>query len=318
LLIKGSPVILIRLAFLLTILPLTAGADEKTSKTANTFDARRKELNQQYLEKLAALRKQYEADFQALQMTETAELKAKQATAMKALNLDQANQLNTEIQRVQAQAAGTQLRTLFVRNTNRGERAYFIRCPDGEWIERVVSRRSSMGYVYRLTAETPEYIELTHESGNSQHRLYDDRDMFRDEKKGKDDFITAGRGRWEYADAAARAAAELPGGLATRGTPEESADDAFAKALTAVTWKGNKRGWPEDFRFAENGLVTTTSGQIMPQRWLVVRPGHIITVNDRILDSIAVNLALGTLKSNAFSEDTPAASWDTTAISTPP
>jgi len=56
----------------------------------------------------------------------------------------------------------------------------------------------------------------------------------------------------------------------------------------------------------------------MPQRWLVVRPGHIITVNDRILDSMAVNLALGTLKSNAFSEDTPAASWDTTAISTPP
>jgi phosphotransferase system HPr-like phosphotransfer protein len=307
-----------RLVLLLTVLPLAAGADEKSSKTGNTFDARKAELSQKYVEKLAALRKQYESDFQALQQAETTELKAKQAIAMLALNLDQANQLNTEIQRVQAQAATSQLRTLFVRNTSRGERAYFIRCPDGEWIERVVSRRSSMGYVYRLTAETPEYIELTHESGKSQHRLYDDRDMFRDDKKGKDDFATAGRGRWEYADAAARAAAELPIGTEVGDIPEESADEAFAKALTAVTWKGNKRGWPEDFRFAENGLVTTTSGQIMPQRWLVVRPGHIITVNDRILDSMTVNLALGTLKSNAFSEDTPAASWDTKAITTAP
>jgi hypothetical protein len=50
---------------------------------------------------------------------------------MKALNLDQANQLNAEIQRVQSQTAASQLRTLFARNTNRGERAYFIRCPDG-------------------------------------------------------------------------------------------------------------------------------------------------------------------------------------------
>lgn len=159
---------------LLLFLSLTAVADEKKTKEATIFDARREDLNKTYAEKLAALRRQYEADFLALQQAETAALKARQETAMKALNLDQANQLNAEIQRVQSQTAASQLRTLFVRNTNRGERAYFIRCPDGEWIERVVSRRSSMAYSYRLTAETPEYIELTHESGSSTHRLYFD------------------------------------------------------------------------------------------------------------------------------------------------
>lgn len=236
---------------LLLFLPLTAVADEKKTKSANTlntFDARREDINKTYLEKLAALRKQYEADFLALQQIEAAALKARQETAMKALNLDQANQLNAEIQRVQSQTSASQLRSLFVRNTSRGERAYFIRCPDGEWIERVVSRRSSMAYSYRLTAETPEYIELTHESGSSTHRLYDDRDMFRDEKKVKD------------------------------------------------------------------GQVITTNGQTMPQRWVLVQPGHVITVNNRIIDSLTIDLEAGTLQSNAFSEDTPKASWTTKRI----
>lgn len=302
---------------LLLFLPLTAVADEKKTKSANTlntFDARREDLNKTYLEKLAALRKQYEADFLALQQTEASALKAMQETAMKALNLDQANQLNAEIQRVQSQTSASQLRTLFVRNTSRGERAYFIRCPDGEWIERVVSRRSSMAYSYRLTAETPEYIELTHESGSSTHRLYNDRDMFRDENKGKGDFATVGRGHWEYADAAARAAAELPTGSARAETPEETAAGKFSEALTTVTWKGLRGGWPEDFRFAKDGHVITTNGQTMPQRWILVQPGHVITVNDRIIDSLTIDLEAGTLQSNAFSEDTPKASWTTKRI----
>lgn len=306
---------ILRFALLLATLPITASADDKTARSRSTYDAQREELNQKYVEKLAALRKQYEADFEALQQSEATELKARQATAMKALKLEQANQLDAEIQRVQSQTAASQLRTLFVRNTTRGERAYFIRCPDGEWIERIVSRRSSAGHSYRLTAETPEYIELTHESGSSQHRLYEDRDMYC-AKTGKGDFVTAGRGRWEYADAAARAAAELPMNAGIVKTPEELAADTFTKELAAVSWKGKKGGWPDDFRFAENGLVTTASGVVMPQRWFIVRPGHIITVNDRILDSITVNLQDGTLKSYAFSEDTPKASWNTETIPT--
>lgn len=93
---------------LLLFLSLTAVADEKKTKEATIFDARREDLNKTYAEKLAALRRQYEADFLALQQAETAALKARQETAMKALNLDQANQLNAEIQRVQSQTAASQ------------------------------------------------------------------------------------------------------------------------------------------------------------------------------------------------------------------
>ncbi|MFM7057327.1 MAG: hypothetical protein ACKO2P_10440 [Planctomycetota bacterium] len=303
---------------LLLLLSLTVAADEKASKSRNTFDVQREELNQKYLEQLAALRKQYDADFLALQKTETAALKARQATAMKALNLDQANLLNADIQRVESQTAASQLRTLFVRNTSRGERAYFIRCPDGEWIERVVSRRSSMAYSYRLTAETPEYIELTHESGQPIHRLYDDRDLFRDEKKGKGDFVTAGRGHWEYSDAAARTAASQPDGTALDETPDDSSATSFSTALKAVTWQGIRGGWPEDFRFADNGQVITASGQVMPQRWVLVQPGRVITVNDRIIDSLTIDLEAGTLQSHAFSEETPKASWATGKVATTP
>jgi len=304
----------IALLLLLILSSFNARADEKTTRSANSFDTQRVQLNQQYVEKLAALRKQYEADFVTLQQTETAGLKSKQEIAMKALNLDQANQFNAEIQRVQLQTASAQLRTLFVRNPSRGERAYFIRCVDGEWIERVVGRRSSMAYSYRLTAETPEYIELTHESGSSKHRLYDDRDMFLDEKKGKEEFVSVGRGHWEYADMAARVAAELPAGTAAEQTPQETASAEFTDALAAITWKGVRGGWPDDFRFAKNGEVVTASGQVMPQRWVLVKPGHVITVNGRIIDSITVDFETGMLRSNAFLEDTPKASWTTRQV----
>lgn len=138
--------------------------------------------------------------------------------------------------------------------------------------------------------------------------------MFRDEKKGKDDFTTVGRGHWEYSDAAARAAAFLPTGSADAETPEETAAGKFSEALTTVTWKGLRGGWPEDFRFAKDGQVITTNRQTMPQRWVLVQPGHVITVNNRIIDSLTIDLEAGTLQSNAFSEDTPKASWTTNRI----
>jgi hypothetical protein len=312
----------LRLLSLLLLLPATlsttAAADDKTRESSSSFDAQREKLNESYLEKLAGLRRQYEADFMALQQAETAGLKAKQATAMKALNLEQANHLNADIQRVQSATAAAQLRTLFVRRTSRGEKAYFIRCPDGEWIERIISRRANTAHSYRVTAETHEYIELTHQSGSPQHRLYEDRDMVLDDRKGKGDFTMAGRGSWEYADAAARAAAEQPDGTELPQSPEQSAADAFTKSLTSVIWKGVRPGWPDDFRFTDNGQVITSSGQVMPQKWVLVKPGHIITVNDRIIDSLTVDLDSGTLRSYAFSEDTPKASWTTKQLTTVP
>jgi hypothetical protein len=291
---------------------VVAVGDEDTKKGSSRMADRWEKLNADYLEELAALRKEYEAKFLALKNEELAEVRRDLEAAMKSLDLERANSLNVQIKRVDSQSAAAQMRTVFLRNMSRGERSYFIRGLNGEWIERSITRRGESTYVYKQAVETPEYVELTFEPGGSVHRLYDNRDMHMDPKNGKKEFVRVSSGKWLYADAAARVAASLPGAAGDEFMGAELRE--FKAALMAVDWKGNKPGWQEDFRFAAEGRVIRTTGEFLPQRWFVVAPGHVITVNGEIIDSLVIDIDAGTLESRAFSEQTPAAVWRTQRI----
>ena len=292
---------------------LSLSFDETATEKTATVAERRARLTEQYLEQLASLRRTYEAEFQSLKHEEIAEVRGRLEAAMKALNLDQANTLNAEVRRLESEVAASQLRSVFVRTSARGERCYFIRGMDGEWFERSVSRRGDSTYVYKNVVETPEYVELTYEPGGSVHRLYNDRDMNMDPRNGKKDFVKVGSGRWIYADTAARVAATVPD--ATADTPLVDAElAAFCDALTKVTWKGLRNAWQRDFYFAPGGRVLTTAGDEMPQHWFAVAPGHVITVNAGVIDSLWIDIQAGTLESRAFSEQAPIAAWKTTRL----
>lgn len=287
--------------------------DEPSAGKTETVADRRVRLTEQYLEQLSALRRTYETQFQTLKHEEIAEVRGRLEAAMKALNLEQANTLNAELKRLDSELAATQLRSVFVRTSGRGERCYFIRGMDGEWIERFVSRRGDSTHVYKNAVETPEYVELTNEPGGSVHRLYNDRDMYIDPRNGKKNFVEVGSGRWVYADTAARVAASVPNDVGE--TPIVDAElAAFCNALTKVTWKGLRNAWQRDFYFASGGRVLTTAGDDMALHWFAVAPGHVITVSAGVVDSLWIDIPAGTLESHAFSEQAPTASWKTTRL----
>jgi hypothetical protein len=285
--------------------------DEATTKQVETVAERRAKLTGQYLEQLASLRQTYETQFEALKNEEISEVRSRLEAAMKALSLEEANRLNAEVRRLGSELATTKLRSVFVRNSARGERAYFIRGMGGEWIERFVSRRGESTVVYKNVVETPEYVELSQEAGGSVHRLYEQLDMHMDPRNGKNEFVEVGGGRWIYADTAARVADAVPS--ATGGTRLVDAElGAFCDALTRITWKGIRRGWQNDFYFASGGRVMTLDGKEMPQQWFPVAPGHIVTVHAGVIDSLSIDIHAGTLESRAFSETEPLATWKTT------
>jgi hypothetical protein len=290
---------------------VTAATDEKTPKASEGFEKRREELNAEYLQQLSKLRSEYELKFKALQAEESTGLQNQLQTAMRSLDLEQANRLNTQIRQIQSQTAASQLRTIFVRNGLNGERGYFLRGLNGEWIARTVFRKSESTTVYKISEETTEYIELLGEQGRIVERLYEDRNLQLNRSQPAADFVNVGSGHWLHADTTARAASEL-----LRRDPEVDSEQtaaiaAFSAALRAVKWKGIKNAWTEDFRFMPHGQMMTTSGRALPQRWIVVEPGVVLTINERVIDFLTIDLEAGTLQSRVFSEHFPPVAWST-------
>lgn len=296
---------------IIVALTVAAAADENTGKSPEGFEKRREELNAEYLQQLSKLRSEYELKFKALQLEESTGLQDQLRTAMRNLELEQANKLNSQIRQIQSQTAASQLRTVFVCNGLNSEQGYFLRGLNGEWIARTVSRRRETTAVYKLLEETTDYVELLGDQGQIVHRLYEDRNLQLDRRQPAADFVNLGSGHWLHADTTARAASELLQQDPEVDSEQSSAVAAFSGALKAVKWKGIKNAWAEDFRFMPHGQMMTTSGRALPQRWFVVEPGLVLTINDRVLDFLTIDLEAGTLQSRVFSEHVPAVAWST-------
>jgi hypothetical protein len=311
--VKSRPILsIVTMALSITVaLTATAAADENTGKGSDGFEKRREQLNTEYLQQLSKLRNEYELKFKALQAEESASLQNQFQTAMRGLDLEKANRLNTQMRQIQSQTAASQFRTIFVRNGLNGERGYFLRGLNGEWIARTVNRKSETTTVYKISEETAEYVELLGEQGRIVQRLYEDRNLQLNRSQPAADFVNVGSGHWLHADTTARAASELLQRDPEVDTERTAAIAAFSAAIRAVKWKGIKNAWTEDFRFMPHGQMMTTSGRALPQRWLVVEPGVVLTINDRVIDFLTIDLEAGTLQSRVFSEHFPPVAWST-------
>lgn len=311
--VTSRPILsVVTMALSITVaLTATAAADDNTGKGSDSFEKRREQLNTEYLQQLSKLRSEYELKFKALQAEESASLQNQLQTAMRGLDLEKANRLNTQIRQIQSQTAASQFRTVFVRNGLNGERGYFLRGLNGDWIARTVNRKSETTTVYKISEETAEYVELLGEQGRIVQRLYEDRNLQLNRSQPAADFVNVGSGHWLHADTTARAASELLQRDPEVDTERTAAIAAFSAAIRAVKWKGIKNAWTEDFRFMPHGQMMTTGGRELPQRWLVVEPGVVLTINDRVIDFLTIDIEAGTLQSRVFSEHFPPVAWST-------
>ena len=159
--------------------------------TAQDIEKKIETLVEQRAKAIAQLDDQFRVEISKVRDAHVKELEEQLATAMKALDLEKSNKLNETIKQWKQLSPIIHRRTVFVRipESKDGKLWFFARGPEGIWLECTPDNI----YRNKETAVTPDYIELTHESGNV-HRLYDTKNMYR--VNDSKEFKMGSKGYW--------------------------------------------------------------------------------------------------------------------------